>query len=128
MSNIVQFELKHFKSAESLEVFINEFLTDTSVIRKGMETYRKKISFSTKKGTEVNLSIQANEDVYCSPRETSMEYKFYTEVEVGFPSWVFSQSTLNEYAEDVEEPTQTIYPYIPISVVAQEIYRAIQEI
>lgn len=128
MSNIVQFELKHFPSAESLEVFIHEFLTSTKVLREGYGNYRKKIGFITKKGTKVDLSIQANEDTYCHPRETSMEYKFYTEVEVGFPSWTFSKGTLGAYAEDIDEPTETVYPYIPISVVAEEMFRAIQEI
>lgn len=62
-------------------------------------------------------SVQASEYHYCSPRVNSGPY---TLVECGYPSelplaWV-------EWAEE-PDTTQTVFPYIPLSVVALEFAR-----
>lgn len=62
------------------------------------------------------VSIQASEHHYCSPRENVTSY---TAVELGFPSE--AEPLLMEYAEDADEPTQTVYPYVPVDVVLQVI-------
>lgn len=62
-------------------------------------------------GTE--LSIQAGSHQYCSPRNNSSEgdYNFYDSFEIGFPSRVIPE--LLEYADDENNPTETVYPYVP---------------
>jgi len=59
-----------------------------------------------------NLSVQANYGAYCTPRSNEGPY---LAVEVGFPS--ASEPLLLGYAEDVDCPTDTVYPYTPITVV-----------
>lgn len=59
---------------------------------------------------------------YCNPRPGFNQLLNYsgpfTEVEVGFPSarpepW----DTWREYCENVDEPTETVYAYVPVDVV-----------
>ena len=63
------------------------------------------------------VSVQASEYAYCSPRENSGPYTF---VECGYPSQLPSA-----WAEWAGEPdtTQTVFAYIPLSVVALEFSR-----
>lgn len=73
-------------------------------------------------GVEIHkytVSIQANEYAYCSPRKNCSEY---THVEIGFPSFKFSDSFIGKYAEDKENPLDTVYAYVPVEELALEIY------
>jgi hypothetical protein len=59
------------------------------------------------------MSVQANESAYCSPRHNdSGKYSF---VEVGFPSE--KEALLMPWAESPEDPTGTVYGYVPVDVV-----------
>ena len=71
-------------------------------------------------GTEYTLSVQASENHYCSPRENMQEV--YDEVEIGFPNFIFSEEFINQYAEEPESPKDTVYGYVPMGELAQEIY------
>ena len=61
------------------------------------------------------LSVQAGELLYCSPR---IDAGPWSAVEVGFPSarpepwaeWL-------EYCEDPDRPTNTVYGYVPLTLV-----------
>lgn len=64
----------------------------------------------------VSLSIQAGEYAYCYPRE-ALPYSQYLEFEVGFPSTEIE--ALMPYCEDSENPTGTVYPYVPLEVLDQ---------
>ena len=70
--------------------------------------------------TDYELSIQASENHYCSPRENMQEV--YDEVEIGFPNFIFSAEFINEYAEDRDKPKDTVYANVPMGELAQEIY------
>ena len=59
-----------------------------------------------------SMSVQAGEYSYSAPRTNLPPY---THVEVGFPSMY--DLLLVEYAEDADEPTNTVYPYVPAHVV-----------
>ena len=59
------------------------------------------------------MSVQAGETQYCHPRETGADR--YTEVEIGFPNR--PEDLLLEFAEDGDRPTETVYPYVPASLV-----------
>lgn len=63
-----------------------------------------------------SLSVQASEHHYCAPRRVC---DYYYEVEVGFPDEVIK--TLLEYAEDADNPKDTVYPYVPIELVDEYI-------
>ena len=64
----------------------------------------------------LNISIQASEQHYCTPRNDEGPY---TTVEVGFPSYTVDE--LIPYAEDSEHPTDTVYAQVPVEVVLQVI-------
>jgi len=59
------------------------------------------------------MSVQANDTAYCSPRHSDAgKYSF---VEVGFPSE--KETLLMPWAESPEDPTGTVYGYVPVDVV-----------
>lgn len=62
---------------------------------------------------DLNLSVQASWGHYCDPRIDAAD--FYTSVEIGYPSIEIPE--LMEYAEDPEDPTETVYGYVPVSLV-----------
>lgn len=66
-----------------------------------------------KDGYEV--SIQCSAFSYCEPRKDIYDVSEYKSFELGYPN--ASDELLNEYAEDDSDPTNTIYPYVPRSVV-----------
>jgi hypothetical protein len=59
------------------------------------------------------MSVQAHDGAYCSPRIDNAER--YTEVEIGFPTHL--EPILVPWAESPDEPTETIYGYVPVEVV-----------
>ncbi len=60
-----------------------------------------------------NMSIQADEFVYCSPRNNDGPY---TAVEIGFPS--HHEDLILEFAEDKNTPTATVYGWVPSHIVS----------
>jgi len=64
-----------------------------------------------------SMSVQANNGAYCSPRINNA--KSYDEVEVGFPS--AEEPLLMEWCEDKDDPTGTVYGYVPAQVIVNVI-------
>ncbi len=60
-----------------------------------------------------SVSIQANQFAYCLPRRDKGPY---THVELGYPTHN-PPDYLMEYCEDDENPTNTVYGYVPIELV-----------
>jgi len=60
-----------------------------------------------------SLSVQASKYSYSSPRDNKGPY---IKVEVGFPSETPPEAW-KEFAEKWDEPTNTIYSYIPLTMV-----------
>lgn len=71
-------------------------------------------------GTPYKLSVQASSAHYCSPRDDLQE--FYEDVEIGFPNFKFSKEFIFQYAEDNESPQDTVYGYVPMLELAEELY------
>ena len=63
---------------------------------------------------DFSLSVQANQGAYCSPRKNIGPWY---EVEVGFPS--AEPELIMSFAEQAEQPTKTVYGYVPIELVEQ---------
>jgi hypothetical protein len=74
-----------------------------------------------------SLSIQARYGAYCAPRPggnafgiggASCDYEgpFY-KVEIGFPN--AHDAALDEWCEDPDDPTETVYGYVPVDVVRE---------
>ena len=60
-----------------------------------------------------SISIKAGAANYCSPRITGARQ--YSEVELGYPNKPCP--FIYEYAEDKEDYTESIYPYVPAKIV-----------
>ena len=59
-----------------------------------------------------NISIQGSQGHYSSYNK---ETNKFTSVELGFPSE--TDELIIKYADDPDEPTKTVYPYVPVDVV-----------
>lgn len=66
-----------------------------------------------------SVSIQASSCHYCEPRETFCPKgsRTYTTVELGFPSE--ADDLIMDYAEDKDIPTDAVYGWVPVGVVAE---------
>lgn len=62
----------------------------------------------------LSLSVQASTYSYCSPRENIGPWN---QVEVGFPSSKVDE--IMSYAEDPNDPTETVYGWVPIRLVEE---------
>jgi len=58
------------------------------------------------------MSVQASATNYCEPRDN---YGPYLSAEVGFPSSY--DFYLHEYAEDKDNPEETVYGWVPAHVI-----------
>lgn len=63
------------------------------------------------------MSVQFSSHNYCEPREDGL--KLYSEGEIGFPSEV--ESILMPWCEDEEDPTGTVYGYVPAHIITEVI-------
>ena len=58
------------------------------------------------------VSVQAGYGIYCSPRDNVGDQNKF---ELGFPSE--EDDLIQEYADEPNNPTETVYGYVPMSVV-----------
>lgn len=66
-----------------------------------------------------SMSVQASENMYCLPKALLSDANLYTHFEVGFPS--SHEVTFPSYAEDINNPTETVYAYVPAYFIQQTI-------
>ena len=59
-----------------------------------------------------SMSVQARELAHCSPRNDEGPW---WKAEIGFPSE--AESLIMEWAEDPEDPTGTVYGYVPVDII-----------
>ena len=62
------------------------------------------------------MSVQAGQSLYSEPRDVADSYE---EAEVGFPST--EESLLTTYAEDNDNLCDTVYGYVPCSIIDEVI-------
>ena len=61
-----------------------------------------------------SMSVQASDGAYCNPSTNTAEVN--TEVEVGYPNRM--EPLLEQYCEDPSRPCDTVYSYVPATVVS----------
>lgn len=88
---------------------IKEYLLNTVQTKSGIQINRSRVQCVD----GYSMSVQASECHYCTPCVSG--YIEYNCVEIGFPS--SEESLLSQYAESPDEPTETVYGYVPIEVV-----------
>ena len=86
---------------------VEQFLKETFVEKHGM-VMRNPIECAD----GFSVSVQASSFHYCDPRTNT---DAYSSVELGFPSQ--PDELILPYAEDAENPTQTVYGHVPVYVV-----------
>ena len=59
------------------------------------------------------MSVQASQYTYCTPRFDNAAH--YSHVEIGFPSE--QEPDIMEWAESPEDPTGSVYGWVPVEVV-----------
>jgi len=64
------------------------------------------------------MSVQAHDGAYCEPR---VDDGYYSTVEIGFPSLV--EGAILSYAEEPDNPTGTVYGWVPADLVRHLIDR-----
>ena len=84
------------------------------IIKNMSENIRKNKKVSCADG--FSMSVQASTFCYCTPRNNDGPY---SQVEVGYPS--AREEMLMDWAEDPDDPTGTVYGYVPVSVVTNVI-------
>ena len=82
-----------------------------------MSKYRDRLNKQVVCADGFMMSVQANDGAYCSPRINNATS--YDEVEVGFPSE--REPLLMDWCDDPQDPTGTVYGYVPIQVVTNVI-------
>ena len=65
-----------------------------------------------------SISVQGNGYAYCTPR---LDDATYTHVECGFPSSTPITKELIDYAENPDLLCETVYGYVPVYVVINEL-------
>lgn len=63
----------------------------------------------------LSVSVQASEYAYSSPRDREGPW---SSVELGFPSEA-PGAAIMQYAEQPDQPTETVYGYVPIAIVEE---------
>lgn len=118
------------KSVEEIKATLDKYLFEARQARikeyssqKGYDSSFGKICPIPRieiEGTPYKLSVQASSSHYCSPRE-DLQY-VYEDVEIGFPNFNFSKDFIFQYAEDGEYPQDTVYGFVPMVELAEELY------
>jgi hypothetical protein len=106
--------MKHERSVKNMDI-INEYLkrTRNTVEIDGFTYERPRQWIECKDGFTV--SVQAGRGMYCHPEISGADK--YKSVELGYPS--AEDKLILDYAEDPDEPTETIYPYVPVEIVVK---------
>lgn len=92
---------------------INQYLEDHRIVRKAGRNYQfLELRPEVVCADGFRMSVQASHAHYCSPREDSGPYR---SVEIGFPSG--QDDALMPFAEDADNPTGTVYGYVPVDIV-----------
>ncbi len=65
------------------------------------------------------MSVQAHDGAYCNSRASDAEE--YQQVEIGFPSQ--REELIMPWCESPEEPTDTVYGYVPVDIVTNVIVK-----
>ena len=123
MNNMYKPVVFNFKDKSVVE--IQNILT--SYVSRGRRTDCTPLNYvSWGKRKKKIVSVQVGKWLYSEPRCNNAN--FYSKAELGYPNFLFSQKFIKEYAEESSKPVDTIYPYVPLDVLASEIYNIVNKV
>lgn len=106
--------LRQTPKENAMSDVINEYLEENKVIYDS-ENYSYRDNAPRVECVDgFSMSVQVSKNHYCSPRSDDGPYEA---VEIGFPSDV--EPLILSYAETQVNPTETVYPYVPVEIVNQ---------
>lgn len=92
---------------------INEYLAaEHAAYAKAHPSYQSRLARIVKCADGLTISVQASDGHYCDPRENVGPWRT---VEIGYPSEVVAE--ILPWVEDPENPTDTVYGWVPVDVV-----------
>ena len=95
---------------------INEFIQKYRMVEKLVPGMTRTITPHIVCNDGFEMSVQAGQSLYSEPRDVADSYE---EAEVGFPST--EESLLTTYAEDNDNLCDTVYGYVPCSIIDEVI-------
>ena len=98
---------------------INEYLQNYKIIQSSKDYEFRKNAPRVVCADGFNMSVQVSRNHYCSPRID--DAAAYSEAEVGYPSEC--EELLMPFVEDSENPTETVYGYVPVEIIDQVIIK-----
>jgi hypothetical protein len=98
-----------------MSILVNNFIINNRTVHIGnAASYVQCPRLTCQDG--FSMSVQASPTHYSTPRDIVDEY---TAVEIGYPSQ--EEELILEWAEDSDNPTGTVYGWVPVEVVEQVI-------
>lgn len=91
---------------------VSEFMRKTEIIKTAGAYQFQEVRPRIVCQDGFSLSVQGSRTHYCKPRKNGCSY---FEVEIGYPSEKVDE--FMQYAEDKNDPTNTVYGYVPIEIV-----------
>ena len=95
---------------------INEFIQKYRVVEKLVPGMTRSYNPHVVCKDGFKMSVQAGQSLYSEPRDVADSYE---EAEVGFPST--EETLLTTYAEDNNNLCDTVYGYVPCSIIDEVI-------
>ena len=95
---------------------INEFIQKYRVVEKLVPGMTRSYNPHVVCKDGFKMSVQAGQSLYSTPKDVADDYE---EAEVGFPST--EETLLTTYAEDNDNLCDTVYGYVPCSIIDQVI-------
>jgi hypothetical protein len=102
---------------DALDLLNKTDLRDGLSVGDSERYYERRDRIILKSG--LSMSIQSHAGSYCFPRQGGLPSHKYTSFEIGYPNEPVAD--LSYYAEDLDDPCGTIYPYVPLNII-QSIY------
>ena len=95
---------------------INEFIQKYRKVKKLVPGMTRSYNPHVVCKDGFKMSVQAGQSLYSTPKDVADDYE---EAEVGFPST--EESLLTTYAEDNDNLCDTVYGYVPCSIIDEVI-------
>ena len=95
---------------------INEFIQKYRVVEKLVPGMTRSYNPHVVCKDGFKMSVQAGQSLYSTPKDVADDYE---EAEVGYPST--EETLLTTYAEDNDNLCDTVYGYVPCSIIDQVI-------
>ena len=95
---------------------INEFIQKYRIVKRLVPGMTRSITPHVICKDGFKMSVQAGQSLYSTPKDVADDYE---DAEVGFPSE--EESLLTTYAEDNDNLCDTVYGYVPCSIIDEVI-------